>query len=1194
MAHLSLSLLGPYRATLDGKPITGFAYVKVRALLAYLMIEADHPQPRGKLAGLLWPDRPERVARGNLRNALSNLRYVIDDRQARLPHLLVTRETIQFNQDSDHWLDVASFQRLLDEARASHPAEAPSTSREDQEQLTDDPRAACWEEAMALYQGPFLDDLVLRDGADFEAWALAMRTALEREALAALRQLAQHHGERGDYERARAVAWRETELAPWREGAHRRLMQWLALSGQRSAALAQYQACCRILMDELGVRPAARTTALYEAIRDGTLSPGSLLTFEPHLAAGGTAAREPVARAGEKAPAFVARERELARLSEYLALVLEGHGRTVFVTGEAGQGKTALIRAFARRAQDVYPDLIVAGGNCNAYTGVGDPYLPFREILELLTGDIEARWAAGATASEYARRLWRALPAAAQALLAAGPDLVDTFLPGAALLRRAEAHAPTALRWLDPLRALVERQAARSAASSLPQDDLFQQYAAVLRALARRMPLLLIVDDLQWADLGSISLLFHLGRRLEGSRVLIVGAYRTEEVAQGRHGERHPLAPVVSEIKREWGDVEISLDRAAGRSFTERLLDQEPNLLGSAFRETLHQQTRGHPLFTLELLRGMQGRGDLVRNEAGRWVEGAALDWDTLPARVEAVIAERIGRLAAPLRAMLRVACIEGETFTAEVVAQVQGLETREARARLSDELDRQHRLVHAQGTLYIDGERTSRYGFRHILFQKYLYSSLDPVERAQLHDRVGTALEARYEGQAGTAPQLAWHFEEAGIPTKAIAYLQQAGERAVRLSAHAEAVVHVRKALTLLETIAPTAERAQRELALQLDLAVPLQALEGYSSPEAGRVLGRARELCREVRESSQIFPTLSWLNTYYGLRGEYGVALELGEEMLERAQRAEDPLLVAIAHAFIGYIHYQRGEFRQGRTHCARTAAFYDPQQHRHLVYAYGVHPCLYALAWLGCSLWFLGYPEQARQWSEKTLDIAQELDHPFTLAFALSVSGAQFHIYCREFQAARAWAVKEIGVAEEGQFLFYQAMGRIHLGCALAGLEQTEEGIAQIQRGLEIVRASDSKAYLTSFLAGLAEAYIGAGQVEEAAAALEEAFALIEEIGERFYEAELYRLKGKLWVLQGGEQQAERCYERAIAVARQQGARSWELRAATSLARLWQKQQRRDEARRLMHSTYGWFSEGFEAPDLREAKRLLEALR
>jgi tetratricopeptide (TPR) repeat protein len=178
------------------------------------------------------------------------------------------------------------------------------------------------------------------------------------------------------------------------------------------------------------------------------------------------------------------------------------------------------------------------------------------------------------------------------------------------------------------------------------QSDLFEQYTRVLQALARQVSLVLIVDDLQWADLGSISLLFHLGRQLAGSRILIVGTYRPEEIALGRDGARHPLEAVVNKFQRDFGDVAVNVDQAEGRDFVEALLDSEPNRLGPAFREMLYRQTRGHALFTIELLRGLKERGDLIQDPEGRWVQGPALDWETLPARVEAVIAERIGRLA--------------------------------------------------------------------------------------------------------------------------------------------------------------------------------------------------------------------------------------------------------------------------------------------------------------------------------------------------------------------------------------------------------------------------------------------------------------------------------------------------------------------------------------------------------------------
>jgi predicted ATPase len=380
--------------------------------------------------------------------------------------------------------------------------------------------------------------------------------------------------------------------------------------------------------------------------------------------------------------------------------------------------------------------------------------------------------------------------------------------------------------------------------------------------------LLLVLDDLQWADQGSISLLFHLGRQLAGSRTLIVGTYRPEEVAIGRGGERHPLQPLVHELQRYYGDSAIDLDRAEGRGFVDAILDSEPNRLGPSFRELLYRQTGGHPLFTVELLRGLQERGDLLRDDEGRWVEGAALSWETLPARVEAVIAERIGRLAQPLRTVLRVASVEGEQFTAEVVARVRAMDEQDLLGRLSSELDRRHRLVHAQSILRVDGQTLSRYRFQHILFQKYLYRSMDEVERVHLHEQVGIALEAFYGSRedvvAGTdiAVQLAMHFRKAGVIEKAIRYLHQAGRRAVRLSAYQEGRIHLDSALRLLMTLPASCERARQELALQLDLRMAWSGAKSHSAVEVKTALTRARELCQQTGDSDRLCQVLGELS--------------------------------------------------------------------------------------------------------------------------------------------------------------------------------------------------------------------------------------------------------------------------------------------------------------------------------------------
>jgi DNA-binding SARP family transcriptional activator len=525
MAHLSLSLLGPFQVTLDGEPVTGFKSNKVRALLAYLAVEADRPHPREVLAGLLWPDWPDRDALSNLRYALSDLRRVIGDRTAQPPFLLITRDALQFNTASDHWLDVNDFRLRISDSGS--PGGEPGSGQSEIANL---------ESGIALYRGGFLEGFSVGDSPTFEEWALFTRERLARQMSSALHHLAAIYEGRGEYEHAQFCARRQIELEPWDEAAHQQLMRALALGGQRGAALAQYESCRRLLDEELGVEPGQETTRLYEQIRTGKLK---AFVPSPPSPPDHSARLPPFLEAEPphfEIPVFVSRERELAQLDQFLERALAGQGRVAFVTGEAGSGKTTLVQEFTRRAQEAHADLIVAGGTCNAYTGVGDPYLPFREILELLTGDVEAKWAAGAITAEHARRLWHSLPIAAGALAGAGPDLIDTFVPRAALLERAMTYTQRASRpdWLARLDELLEQKPTSAGVASPQQSHLFKQYTEVLKALVRQAPLVLVVDDLQWADAGSINLLFHLGRQLPGSRILIVGAYRPEEVALGR------------------------------------------------------------------------------------------------------------------------------------------------------------------------------------------------------------------------------------------------------------------------------------------------------------------------------------------------------------------------------------------------------------------------------------------------------------------------------------------------------------------------------------------------------------------------------------------------------------------------------------------------------------------------------------
>jgi predicted ATPase/DNA-binding SARP family transcriptional activator len=1183
---LRLRLLGPVQVERDGEPVRGFESRKALALLGYLALQ-DRPIPRQCIVDLLWGDKSEARGRANLSWVLHKISTLLPD------CLQADRHSVQFQRaapsagsprlrsgqagQAPYWLDIEAFEEL--EAQGD---------------------AASLAAAVELYRGEFLEGLYLHGCAEFEIWLVGERERWRQRVAQVLESLVTHHSQRGQHQQSLRFAQRLLALEPWREETHRQVMRLLAYSDQRGAALAHYETCRRVLAEELGVEPAAETTRLYEQIRDGELeipvSPSHLPAQRPLF----LDEEVPVER-----PVFVARERELAQLDGFLHKALAGQGQVVFVTGDAGQGKTALIREFARRAQAAHPDLVVASGHGNAHTGIGDPYLPFREVLSLLTGDVEARWTAGAITRDRARRLWHTLPLAAQALVEAGPDLIDTFLPGAALVKRAVASAPVGADWLPQLQGLVQHTAAAPGDPNLQQSALFEQYSRVVGALARQRPLLLVLDDLQWADAGSINLLFHLGRRIVSSRVLIVGAYRPEEVALGREGKRHPLEPVVNEFKRHFGDIVVDLGETEDRQFVDAFLDTEPNRLGDAFRQTLYRQTRGHPLFTIELLRGMEERGDLVQDQEGRWVEGPALDWETLPARVEAIIAERIGRLPERLQDALTLASVEGETFTAEVIARVRAADEQEVVGRLSGQLDRRHRLVSAQGVLRRDpalsgtkgGQRLSLYRFRHILFQRYLYSSLDPVERSHLHQAVGTALEALYgegtEEIAAIAVQLARHFQEAGIAEKAVGYLRQAGERAVRMSAHEEAIAHFTRGLELLEALPDTPERARRELPLQLALGVSLQATRGYGVPEAGHAFARARELCRQVGETPQLFPVLALLLIFYSIQGEHQTGHEIAEQLLNLAERAEDPLLVAIAHWQLGVQLLFMGELTEAQAHLEQMIAFYDPQQHQALAFLYGLDPGVMTLSVMSWMLWALGYPEQALKRSREALALAQELSHPLSLALAQVYVGT-LHAFCRDWQTVQELAEACVRLSTEQGLPYWITGGLACGGWALAEQGQTEKGIAQIHQSITGLQAMGAELLVPFVRTVLAEVYGKAGRAEEGLVASAEALAIVDRTKERWYEAEVHRLQGELLRMQGADPaKVEACFRQAIEVARQQQAKSWELRAVMSLCRLWQEQGKREEARQMLAGIYGWFTEGFDTPDLKEARVLLEEL-
>jgi adenylate cyclase len=420
---------------------------------------------------------------------------------------------------------------------------------------------------------------------------------------------------------------------------------------------------------------------------------------------------------------------------------------------------------------------------------------------------------------------------------------------------------------------------------------------------------------------------------------------------------------------------------------------------------------------------------------------------------------------------------------------------------RLSGDLDRRHRLVRADSILRPGDRRLSRYRFRHILFQRYLYGTLDDIERVQLHEEVGDNLEDLYgDRTADIAVQLAHHFEEAEITEK---------------------------------------------------------------------------------------------LGSFYLARAEHQKSVQLTERVLSLARRMEDTLQVAMARWGLGVVLVHMGALEPAREHLEHVIAFYDPEQHGSLALTFGQDPGASARAWVSWALWFLGYPDQALVRSQETLALALDLDHPFTLGFALNIAGSLFHQLRRENRIARERNEAMLRLSAEKGFPFFQVLGTVFQGWTQAMAGQVEEGIAQMGQGLDTLQAIGTGMERSHLLALLVEAHAAAGQVEQGLKIAAEALAFVEHSGERYYEAEIHRLRGELLLQQGDETEAGASFQGAIEVARAQQARSWELRATVSLCRMWQELGRREEARQRLAKIYGWFTEGFDTEDLKEAKVLLEKL-
>jgi predicted ATPase/DNA-binding winged helix-turn-helix (wHTH) protein len=871
----------------------------------------------------------------------------------------------------------------------------------------------------------------------------------------------------------------------------------------------------------------------------------------------GPSQAQPASRPHPGSSRPVGRGAELQQLRRWLTASREGTRQVVFVTGEPGLGKTTLVDAFIDGLKEQQGGLLITRGQCVEHYGAGEAYLPVLEALGRLCREPRQH------------------------------EVVDV------LARRAPTwlvHMPWLVRGADL--EVLQRQT-----SGVTHERMLREMAEAIEVLTAERTLVLVLEDLHWSDRSTLGLLACLARRREPARLLLVGTYRPAEVGL----IDSPLPAFPRELLAHGQCAELPLTFLSEVSIQEYLAGRFPaGPIPPRLSRLLHQRTDGNPLFLINLLEYWLAEGTLAC-EAGALVMRARLDELAIgvPANLRQMIERWVDRLGQKQQLILEVGSVAGLDFSAAAVAAGLRRDVSEVDERCAG-LVRRGQLLRASGEKsWPDGTVAGGYAFAHALYQETLYLRVAPARRQQWHRLIGARQEAAYGARAGeVATQLAVHFERGGEYRKAIAYLREAADGAVRRCANADAMEHLAKGVSLLEALGDAPDRTRLELDLLTASGPVLMAIKGYGAPEVERAYARAQTLCARLGNDAPLFAVLRGLVAFRQQRGELLAAGRLARRLFALAQRAKDPALLLRAHQAHGTTLFYRGEPTAARRNLERGLAIYR----RHTRDARGVRSglstaviCLGHDAW---ALWLIGYPDEALRRSHEALELAQELSHPHSIVYALHFC-CVVHQFRGEVEAVRERAEAVVALATEQGFAFWRAYGAIMQGWALAVRESAREGLDLMRQHLVSLRATGAELGRTYFLALLGEACAQGRRTETGLRAIAEGLAPIGNTGEHFYEAELHRLRGELLRRGTGSGRvatkqrlrwAEESFRRALQVARRHRATSLELRAAMSLSRLWQQHGRRDAARQLVAQVSARFTEGLDTGDLKNARKLL----
>jgi class 3 adenylate cyclase/predicted ATPase len=842
---------------------------------------------------------------------------------------------------------------------------------------------------------------------------------------------------------------------------------------------------------------------------------------------------------------LVGREEEFGLLLRRWARAKNGEGQVVLLSGEPGIGKSRLTAALLE-------SVLAEPHTCLRY--FCSPQHRDSALYPII-GQMER--AAGLAHDDSPR---------------ARLDKLD------ALLARTSTSAPDAALFAEMLSLTNDgRYPTIELTPQLRRQRTLEALTAQMEALTRTGPVLMIFEDVQWIDPTSLEALGRAVDQIRSVRLLLIMTFRPE-FDPPWIGSPHVTALTINRLGRR--DIEAMISRVVG-----------DKLLPPSIQQDIIERTDGIPLFVEEMTKAvLEAESEGAAEHVVTAVPSPAL---AVPSSLHASLMARLDRLG-PAKELAQIGAAIGREFSHALLAAV----VRKPEGELESALDR---LI-AAGLLFRQGiPPHATYLFKHALVQDAAYGTLLREPRRALHARIAETLESHFAETADSQPELlARHCTEAGLIEKAAGWWGKAGQRSLARSALVEAAEQLTRALGQIATLPPSAELRRAEIRLQVALINPLLHVKGYAAPESKAAVERARlliERAEALGEPSEdpllLFSVLygSWVASFIAFNGD--VMRELATRFLELAKKQGATVPIMIGHRLMGTTLTATGDIAKARAHHDQGIALYDPAKHRPLVTRFGQDAGVTGLSFRSLTLWFLGYPEAALADTDHALKIAREIGQAATLMFALAITNFT-RIFCRSCGAASERIDELIALADEKGASQRKAEGVIQKGCVLALIGEAPGAVQMITSGATAWQATGARVWVPLYLSYLAMAYAEVGQINDARRCIGEAMTAMEATKERWYEAEVYRMAGEI-ALKSPERatKAEAYFGQALVIARAQQAKSWELRAALSMARLLSAQGEPDKATDLLAPVYGWFTEGFDTSDLKEAKALLDTL-